>query len=53
MVKGNHTELKNSPAVSELLDDIKKHGTVTLLFAAKDEDHNHALVLQQFIIEIS
>ena len=48
-----HTELKNSPAVSELLDDIKKHGTVTLLFAAKDEDHNHALVLQQFIIEIS
>ena len=48
-----HTELKNSAALRELLDDIKKHGTVTLLFAAKDEQHNHALVLQQFINELS
>jgi uncharacterized protein YeaO (DUF488 family) len=44
-----HTELKNSPAVGELLEDVKKHKTVTLLFAAKDEEHNHALVLQDFI----
>ena len=48
-----HTELKNSPAVSELFDDIREHQTVTLLFAAKDEHHNHALVLQQFIKEVS
>jgi uncharacterized protein YeaO (DUF488 family) len=48
-----HTELKNSTAVKELLDVIKEHGTVTLLFAAKDERHNHALVLQQFIKEVS
>jgi uncharacterized protein YeaO (DUF488 family) len=48
-----HTELKNSTAVKELMDDIKEHGTVTLLFAAKDEQHNHALVLQQFTKEAS
>ena len=48
-----HTELKNSTFVKELLDDIKEHGTVTLLFAAKDEHHNHALVLQQYIKEVS
>jgi uncharacterized protein YeaO (DUF488 family) len=48
-----HTELKNSTVVKELLDAIKEHGTVTLLFAAKDEQHNHALVLQQFIKEVN
>jgi uncharacterized protein YeaO (DUF488 family) len=48
-----HTELKNSPAVDELLNDIKEHKTVTLLFAAKDEEHNHALVLQDFIRKAS
>ena len=46
-------ELKNSTALEELLDDIKEHGTVTLLFAAKDEQHNHALVLQQIITKTS
>ena len=48
-----HTELKNSPAVKELVDDIKQHGTVTLLFAAKDEEHTHALVLRDFINKAS
>lgn len=48
-----HSELKNSPAVNELLDDIKKYKIVTLLFAAKDEEHNHALVLEQFIKEVT
>lgn len=48
-----HTELKNSPTVDELLDDIKKHKTVTLLFAAKDEEHNQAIVLQDFIKKAS
>jgi len=48
-----HTELKNSTAVDELLSDIKKHGIITLLFAAKDEEHNHALVLQEFINKAS
>lgn len=44
-----HSELKNSPAVDQLLDDIKNHKTITLLYAAKDEAHNHAFVLQDFI----
>ena len=48
-----HTELKNSPAVDELLDDIKKHKTVPLLFAAKDAEHHHALVLHDFIKKAS
>lgn len=27
----------------------RDHGTVTLLFAAKDEEHNNAVVLQEFL----
>jgi uncharacterized protein YeaO (DUF488 family) len=42
-------ELKKSPAIGELLSDTRKHDTVTLLFAASDAGHNHALVLQQFV----
>lgn len=43
------SELNNSPAVKELLADISNHSAVTLLFAASDTEHNHALVLQQFV----
>jgi len=39
--------------VDELLDYIKNHKTITLLYAAKDEEHNHALVLQDFIKKAS
>jgi uncharacterized protein YeaO (DUF488 family) len=45
-------ELTQNDAVKDLLDLIKKHKTVTLLYAAHDEQHNHALVLQQFIDEL-
>jgi uncharacterized protein YeaO (DUF488 family) len=45
-------ELTQNDAVKDLLDLIKKHKTVTLLYAAHDEQHNHALVLQQFINEL-
>jgi uncharacterized protein YeaO (DUF488 family) len=44
-------ELTQNEAVKDLLDLVKKHKTVTLLYAAHDEQHNHALVLQQFIGE--
>ena len=44
-------ELKRSTALDELLADIHKYQTVTFLYAAKDTEHNHALVLQQFINE--
>src|ERR1700749_2255986 len=42
-------ELKDNPALEELKADIKEHKTVTLLYAAKDEEHNHALALIGFI----
>src|ERR1700712_457690 len=42
-------ELKQNAAVNDLLDMIKENKTVTLLYAAHDEQHNHALVLLQFI----
>jgi len=43
-------ELKHNPAaVNELLDLIRKNENVTLLYAARDEQQNHALVLLDFI----
>ena len=42
-------ELKNNPeAVSSLKGQAKK-GTVTLLYGAKDQIHNEALVLKDFV----
>ena len=45
-------ELKENPAVDELLDMISKNEKVTLLYAAHDEQHNHARILLQFIDEL-
>ncbi|MCR8556162.1 DUF488 family protein [Mucilaginibacter sp. BJC16-A38] len=42
-------ELKENPAVSEFLSLIKDHETVTLLYAARNEHQNHALVLCEFL----
>ena len=42
-------ELKKNDAVKELLDLVGRNETVTLLYAAHDEQHNHALVLRDFI----
>jgi uncharacterized protein YeaO (DUF488 family) len=39
---------KNEEQVSLLKDQIKK-GTVTLVYGAKDEEHNEALVLKELI----
>jgi len=44
-------ELKHNPAIDKLIDLIKQHTTLTLLYAAKDEQHNHALVLKEFLDE--
>lgn len=38
-------ELHNSPALTELKDDIAQHKTVTILYAAKDEAHNNAVAV--------
>ena len=35
--------------IDTIKDLEKDHGTITLVFSAKDEQHNNALVLQQFV----
>lgn len=42
-------ELKSNPAVAELRALAKQHKTLTLLYGARDTEHNHALVLQHFL----
>ena len=42
-------ELKNSDALTALREIISDHAMVTLLFAAKTEDRNQALVLKELL----
>ena len=42
-------ELKQKDESINLLKRKAKAGTITLIYAARDEDHNGALVLQQFL----
>ena len=43
-------ELKANPeGVSELRDSIKGHAKVTLVYGARDEEHNEAVVLRDFL----
>jgi uncharacterized protein YeaO (DUF488 family) len=44
-------ELGGSGAFAELLEDIHRHATITLLFGARDEQHNDAVALEQFLKE--
>ena len=44
-----HAELKqNSEQLTHLKDELKK-GSVTLLYGAKDQQHNEAVVLQELL----
>lgn len=43
------SELKANPDAISILDEIRKHDVVTLLYAAKDEEHNNAVVLKNFL----
>ncbi|WP_419699522.1 DUF488 domain-containing protein [Mucilaginibacter sp. NFX135] len=44
-------ELQQSKeAVNELVDLIKTHDTVTLLYSVHDEHQNHAVVLKDFLL---
>ena len=42
-------ELRNKDELIELLKRKAEAGTITLIYAARDEEHNGALVLQQFL----
>ncbi|GGD63941.1 DUF488 domain-containing protein [Microbacterium murale] len=48
------TELANesAPALENLAADLKQHGVVTLVYAAHDVEHNHAVVLEQALSEL-
>lgn len=43
-------ELTQNPAAQELKHMAAKTKTLTLLFAAKDESHNNAVVLREFLL---
>jgi uncharacterized protein YeaO (DUF488 family) len=45
-------ELTNQKSIKELAELIQKQETVTLLYAASNEQQNHALVLQQFLSNV-
>ena len=48
--KKYHAELaKKREMIAELRRMEKEHGTLTLLFGAKDEEHNQAVVLAEFL----
>lgn len=42
-------ELEKNEEAVQLLREKSKHGTVTLIYAAHDEEHNGALALKQFL----
>ncbi|HEX7088877.1 MAG TPA: DUF488 domain-containing protein [Longimicrobiales bacterium] len=42
-------ELESNPEPVALLRERAKKGNVTLLFAARDEEHNSAVVLKEFL----
>lgn len=42
-------ELDENPATAAFIALVKKHKTITLLYGAKDEAHNQAVVLQQYL----
>ena len=47
--KRYHEELKKNPAQVALLKKQAKKGAVTLVYGAKDEEHNEALVLEELL----
>ena len=42
-------ELQQNQAVAELKNILAKNKTTTFLYAVNDEQHNHALLLKQFV----
>lgn len=44
-------ELAKNPAAKELKDLTRRHKTLTLVYSAKDPDHNQAVVLKDYFAE--
>lgn len=52
--KAYRAEIRKNPAAAELLDTVKeqlKERNVTLVYGAKNEEHNQAVVLQEWFKE--
>jgi len=50
MFRGRYeTELRHNDHLIEMLKKKARLGTITLLYGARDEKHNEALVLKQFL----
>jgi uncharacterized protein YeaO (DUF488 family) len=47
--KRYRAELKKDVAVNQSIRAAARKGTVTLVYSAKDEAHNHALVLKEWV----
>ena len=45
-------ELKRNAAVADFIAAHKKNKTITLLYSAKDTEHNQALVLQEYLEDL-
>ena len=48
-----HAEIKVHPEELKRLRDLARHGRLTLVYAARDEEHNEAVVLRDFLINHS
>ena len=42
-------ELNQSPALEKLLEMARKHTVITLVYGAKGENHNQAIVIKEFV----
>jgi uncharacterized protein YeaO (DUF488 family) len=47
----NRAELRDNPELLVLLEDLRRRSPVTLLFGARDEAHNNAVVLRELLEE--
>lgn len=43
------SELKQNDEVTPIIDEFRRHDVVTLLYSAKDEQHNNAVVLEKLL----
>lgn len=48
-IKKYTAELKDNPVFEELKENLLQHKKVTLLFSAKDEEHNQAVALKKIL----
>lgn len=51
-VKFYKKELSESNAVTKFAEILKSHKTVTLLYASREPEHNHAKILKAYLDEI-